>query len=108
MSAGRLNRLVTIEKPCVTRNNIGDEIETWIPIGKVWASVEPLNVREFMIARQAQAEVTTKVRMRYYPNLRQTMRLRCGAMTLVIESIINPGMANRWLDILCRGEAEPT
>lgn len=108
MKAGSLNRLVTIEEPCSTRNEIGDEIETWIPVGRVWASVQPLNGREFMIARQAMTEVTARVTMRYYPRLKTTMRFRLGNMTLVIVSIINKDMRNRELEVLCRGDAEPT
>lgn len=108
MTAGRLNRIVIIEKPCVTRNAIGDEIESWSPVGRVWASVQPLSGREFMIARQAQTEVTVRVRMRYYPGLKTNMRLRCGRSTFVIVSIIDEKLAGRWLEILCRGDAEAT
>ena len=34
----RLNRIVTIEKPTISRDRFGSELVTWKPFAEVWAS----------------------------------------------------------------------
>lgn len=105
---GKLNQRVTIEQKSVTRNGLGDEVVAWLPITTVWAAVEPLRGTEYMAARQAQSDVTVKVTMRYYGGLDTTMRLRHRHQALNVISIINPGMQDRWLEVLCNGDSEAT
>ena len=56
MQAGRLRHRITINQKVVARNDFGEEIITWTEVGTFWGSVEPLQGRELLEARQAIAD----------------------------------------------------
>lgn len=59
-----------MERKSVTiEQEYGTEVITWVTLHSVWAAVEPLSGREYIISQSAQSEVTTRIRMRYlsYP-----------------------------------------
>lgn len=66
MQAGRLRHRVTLNRVTVTRDAFGDvqATLTLTPVATVWASVEALSGREYFLAQQEGAEVSTRIRMR--------------------------------------------
>ena len=65
MRAGKLRHRVTIQKNTPSQNDLGEAIASWSTVATVWAAVEPLQGREFFEARQEQADVTTRIRIRW-------------------------------------------
>lgn len=103
MQAGTLRHRVQIQKYTETRNTkTGQLTETWIPSGSVWAAVEPLNGNERFEAMQVKAQVTTRIRMRYLPELSPKDRIKHGSRVFLIEHIINMNERNRELHAMCR------
>lgn len=130
MRIGPLRHRVKIQTPVITRDDCGGAIETWedfaAPASGVYtdpaiagaetdsgttgvlttltstfyASIEPLIGREYMAAKQMQADVTHKIRMRYIPGLTTTMRIVFGTRVFEIESILNVQERNRELVIM--------
>lgn len=74
--AGKLRHLVTIQAPSETRDACGGEIPNgWTDFATVWASVEPLQGREYLAAAGVEARATTRIRIRYLAGVTAAMRV---------------------------------
>jgi len=102
MNSLPLNKRVTVERlEPTTDPDYGCMVEAWIPTHSVWAAIETLTGREFVIAMTAQAEVTIQVRIRYLPGITSAMRITYQGRIFNIQSVINPNEANRELVLMC-------
>lgn len=91
MRAGLLHEQVIIQKKSVTRDAYGAEVITWTTLATVRASLEPLRGREYMEARQVQADVDYRIRIRYLNTVRPTMRVLWGTRVFDVISVIHVG-----------------
>lgn len=105
MRAGRLRKRVTIQAKTVVRDGYGGETVNWSDMATIWASVEPLNGREYFAAQQEHAEVTTRIRMRYRKAITTSNRITHANRVYNIHEVINPDMRNRELVLMCDEEA---
>ncbi len=103
MEAGELRERVTIQEKLVSKDSFAEERPLWSDVATVWAAVEPLSGREFLEARQVQAETTTRIRMRYRAGIRAEMRLVHGTH---IYEITAPPMdiesKHKELQLMCK------
>lgn len=102
MEAGRLRHRVTLKSKSVTRDTFGGEVITWVTAYTVWAAVEPLAGREWLEGRQATAEVTTRIRMRYRSGITPEMQAVYGAHTYDVLAVIQPEENRRELQLMCQ------
>jgi len=102
MNIGDLNRriaFVTYED--VEENAIGlTEIEEK-ELLTCWAKIEPARGREYYEAQKIRTENTYKITIRYCKTVDDTMLIRYKTQTFEIQNVVNPGMANRFLEIYC-------
>ena len=70
------------------RNRLGESILSFSTFAEVWASVQGVSAREFLLAGQQQVEVSHRVKMRYLTGLSPQMRLLWRGRTLEIISIL--------------------
>lgn len=101
MQAGTLRHRITIQRKNEVRDSFGQAVETFANIATVWASIEPLSGRESFLAQQVNAEVTHRIRMRYYP-LEATMRLKYQDRYFEIKTILDREERKRELEVLCQ------
>jgi SPP1 family predicted phage head-tail adaptor len=101
MQAGRLRHRVTIQEKNASRNTYGEEVPAWSEIATVWAGVEPLRGREYLEMRQVQAEVTTRIRMRYLSGIAPEMRVVWGNHTYDILTVIHINTRGAEMQLLC-------
>ena len=87
-NAGPLRERVTVQAPTTVRNALGETTIGWVTAGTVWASVNGLSSREVMQAMQAQAFVTYKVRIRFFPGITHQHRLLWRDKTMEIASVV--------------------
>lgn len=99
MNLGKLRHRVTIESSSASRDEFGGEVITWATVATVWAAVEPLSGREFLDARRQEAEVSTRIRIRYRAGLVPGMRVTWGPGT-------SPAQGSHVYDILAVIERE--
>lgn len=102
MRPGKLRHRIEIQEPTETRSASGQATVTWSTIATVWASVEPLRGREFFASKQIQAQVDTRIRIRYISGLTPKMRILWGTRVYLIDSIINPEERNIELQLMVR------
>lgn len=76
MRAGRLRNKVTLQRRAETRNAVGEIEVAYVDVLDAWASIEPILGREYFAAQQVQADVTTRIRVRYMPEAQPTMRIK--------------------------------
>lgn len=89
--AGKLRNRVTLQSPVETQNDYGEAIVTWQDERTVYASIEPLQGREYLEARLQTQEISHRVRMRYQPDkaLHPSWRIKYGSRVFLIESVAN-------------------
>jgi len=98
---GNLRHRVTIQKPVITHDNIGQEVESWQEVAIVWASIEPLSGKEYFNAQQVNSEISTKVCIRYMAGITSKMRIVFKTHIYNILSVINFEERNIYLQLLC-------
>jgi len=102
LSAGELNKRITLQAKSVEDNSIGGYTETWNDLATVWASVEPLQGKELLQAQQMNSVVSTKIKIRYRKGITSDMRISYGGKYYNIKgNPINPGMRNEELHLMC-------
>lgn len=102
MQAGKLRHRVTIQEQSTARDTFGQRVDTWTTVATVWASVEPLQGREFLDGRSLEAEISLRVRMRYRSGVEPTMRLSWGGRIFEIVAITSTEERGRELVLMCR------
>ena len=90
MRIGLLRHRVIIEKPTDGTNAIDEVVSTWSTFCTVWAAVEPAAGNVYYTAKQLDARVDGRVRIRYRGDLEPTMRIKFGDRILSIVSIVHP------------------
>lgn len=101
MRIGTLRHRITIQNKTTIKDTVGQEKETWVDLATVWASIEPLKGREYFAAHAVNAENTIKIRIRYYPGLKPTHRIKYGTRIFDIQSVINVDERNIEMILMC-------
>ena len=74
----------------------------WGVFAEVWGSVEPLRGREFWAAKELQAEVSTRIRIRYLDGITPKMQVMDGSRLYWIEAVIDPEMRHIEMQLMCK------
>lgn len=107
MNPGGLSHLIRIEyKSDATRTGIGEPVVTWATFASIWASVEPLRGNEAIALRMQGAEISTRIRARYIPGVKSSMRVVHGDDIYNIVEAYSPREAKRELEMLCSRDAD--
>ena len=101
MEAGSLRKRITIQKKSVAKNSYGEEVITWVTHCQAWAQIEPLSGREFLEARQIQAEGMVRFTLRYQDGIVPEMRVLFGTRTFNIQSVIHVEERGREIQLMC-------
>lgn len=104
MSAGELRHQITLQAKTIANDGMGGVTETWSDQLTTWAQIDPPKAREFFANGQMQAEIITRIRIRYRPNVAHTWRVKYGTRYFNITSIVNPDEVNQELILMCREE----
>ena len=73
----------------------------WQDVMTVWASVEPIRGREYIEVQNTQAELTTRIRMRYRPGITPAMRVLYQGRVFDIQSVIDINEQHTHLELMC-------
>jgi SPP1 family predicted phage head-tail adaptor len=99
---GDLRHQVILQSKTEGRDAVGGVVEAWSDVATVWASVEPLDGKEFFAAERVNADATTRIRMRYRAGVTPVMRAVYGARIFDIQNVINVDERNRELRLMVR------
>lgn len=99
----RMNKRGSILKPPDARNSYGESTGEFVAvIPQIWAAIEPLRGQEFFAAMRENAEVTTRIRIRYREGIERKMIFRHKSVDFEILYMINPEYANEELQLMCK------
>lgn len=98
----RLDKRVTIKQLTTTTDEYNEPINAWVDVTTVWAGIEPLRGREFFAAKAENAEVTTRIRIRYREGIDRTMVVGYKSSEFEILYIIHPEFAKKELQLMCK------
>lgn len=101
VQAGSLNKRAKIQQIATAQNTFGEAEEAWTDIANVWVEEIPLSGREFFAAKQINASLTTKIRMRYRPDIKPEMRILLEGRTLDINNVMDMDGKKKVLELLC-------
>lgn len=101
MRSGKLRRLLEIQQAIETQGPTGEMTVTWGTFANVHGSVEPLRGREFWAAKEQQAQVDTRIRIRYLEGVTPKMQVLDGTRVFLIYSVIDPETRHIQMDLMC-------
>lgn len=100
--AAQLRHRVDIEALTLTRDSYGGAIETWTKVAtSVPAAIVPLSGKEFIASGATQAQINTRITLRYRDDLKPAMRLVHGATLYNIRAVLPDPTLQRHLTLLC-------
>ena len=102
MKIGKLRHRVRIQAYTAGRDSFGAEEPAWTDVATVWASITPVSGKEYFASAQTNAEVSTKVTMRYRSGITPKMRVVFGARIFEIISALNFEERGVELNLMCK------
>jgi len=110
--AGKLNRLVTIEKPVDTPDGAGGYTRNWVKVGTAKVQATPIAGKEQILAEIPRATQPWRIEMRWRADLagaegtsyRMTADWLPGRH-LAIQSVADPAGTRRWLVLFAEAVA---
>ncbi len=102
MRAGKMRHRIRIYLPSETQDSAGSIVQGPPSLlFEDWASIEPLQGREFEAAKSYAVEITHRVRMRHRPGVTEKMRVMYGERIFDIQSVINVNERNVEMQLMC-------
>lgn len=102
MRAGKLRRTLTIQEASEARDSTGSVVTTWATFATVHGSVEPLRGREFWSAKELQAQVDTRIRIRYLEGVTPKMQIVDNGTTYLIYAVLDIEKRHIQMDLMCQ------
>jgi len=104
-SPSELNKRITLQYQTKIPDGMGGFTVIWFGSATVWAAIWPVSASETIQAAQATMTITHRIRIRYRAALSPSWRTSWAGRYFNIVSILDPNMAHRWLDVMCREAA---
>jgi SPP1 family predicted phage head-tail adaptor len=79
--AGRLDRVLTIQRPVETQSASGEAQVAWTHVATVWGGRRDVRAREFLGAQQPEAEIESVFTIRWLPDISPKWRVLEGTRT---------------------------
>jgi len=99
--SGIYRHKITIQQPTESVDAFGQAIKSWSTYAQPFAAVEPLRGREYFASQQFNAEITTRIRLRYLSGVTPKMRVSFDGRIYNIQSIIDVSERNRETHLMC-------
>ena len=102
MRAGRLQKIITIQRYTTSKNSIGEVVEDWTDLFTARAEIKPLTGKEIFANNMIRAEMSHKITIRYQDGIKVTDRIVFNGRFFDITSIANYNEQNVVIEILTK------
>lgn len=102
INPGKLRNKIVIQQHSGNKDSCGQPDDVWPDYKTVWASIEPINGREFFAAQQINAEIDVRIRIRYCSGVKPSMRCVFGAKIYDIQSVIDFEERHTEMQLMCK------
>lgn len=99
MNPGKLNRRVDIVSADQVSDGAGGYEDSFTTVKTVWAGITTLGGREHIEAKQAQAEVTHRIFIRYTPIINHSHLISFAGNKYDIQYLVNINEENKFLEL---------
>ncbi|WHZ33213.1 phage head closure protein (plasmid) [Desemzia incerta] len=99
MNPGKLNRKIEVLAADQVSDGAGGFLDVFITIKNLWGSIKSVNGKERIEARQAQAEISHKVTIRYDSKINHSHLLAFNGYKYDIQYIVNINDENRFMEL---------
>jgi SPP1 family predicted phage head-tail adaptor len=100
IQAGELRFPVTVKRQSTDVDGAGQELDTWTEVVQLKARIDPIEGKELLRGTGDFAEVTHKIKTRFFPGIVPKMRLYFGSRIFDIKRATNVGERGAELEIL--------
>ena len=109
MSAPRLNRALMLEAPEVSGDGAGGYVQSWVPLGTLWAEVTPRSGRETAQSGAPVSRMAFRIIVRGAPvghaqRPAAQQRFREGTRIFTIEAVAEHDTEGRYLACFAQEE----
>lgn len=94
--------LIEIQHPVFTANDFGEQENTWTTYATIYAAIQGLSGREYIINDVKNAEVNYRIFTEFIDGVKPTDRVKFGDRYFAIVSVVNLDELNRELQLLCK------
>jgi SPP1 family predicted phage head-tail adaptor len=103
MNPGKLRHKINIQQELVTQNSFGEPTQAWVNfLSGIYCSIEPIRGKEYFSADMVNAEVTTRIRMRYFAGIKSKMRIKFENRYYDIIDVIDILESHKELQLMCK------
>lgn len=99
ITAGRLDKRITLQSRSDTQDAYGESLTTWSDVATVWALIEDMTGGQYYAAQAAQNPVQTKITIRYRTGVVPAMRAVHGSTLYDVEAVL--GQDGIMLQLMC-------
>ena len=97
-----MRQRIRLQRATIARDETGAEVKTWSTYDEVWAEFLSSTAKELYRAKQANAEVTHGIRIRYRPRVEFTDRVLYGTRVLDITDVQDPQERHVEILLICK------
>lgn len=98
------NRIKIMHQP-ESQNSYGEEVSDitqWTEYAEVYASIEPIQGREFFSAQQVNSIVDTRIRIRYLFGVKPNMKVLFDSRIYEIKAVIDVNERHKEMQLMCQ------
>lgn len=108
--AGKLRHRITIEQLVTSLDSDGATVEDWVAVFSrpIPAEVVASSGREFIAASATQSKISTRMKIRFRPEIAPNMRALHRTEVYNIEAVLpDPDSRMRYLTLMCSSGVSP-
>lgn len=103
-SAQKLNRRITIQRKVTTQDGLGQPIESWVDVCKLWAHIKTITgsgfmSQEFTAGGKEVSRPTASIRIRRREDITPDMRVLHQGVIYEIRVVLPDLQDNRFVDL---------
>jgi SPP1 family predicted phage head-tail adaptor len=104
MKVGRLRHRIGLQEFITSQDSDGAVTEDWLTVANgLPAEITAMSGREFVAAQAIQAEVDTRIKIRFRPGVKAAMRAVHRETVYDIQAVMpDPDSGIRYLTLLCK------
>lgn len=104
MRPGEVRRKITIQAATTVADDYGGSTQTLADVAEVWATIQPLEGREQLLAMQTGMTRPHRFSMRYREDVTGASRILYDGRAFNVTSVTDPGARHRELVVLADEE----
>lgn len=75
LNSGKLRHRLILQNPVETQDaETGEALITWQDVATLWAAIEPLSAKEFVVSQAEDSKVSARITIRYRSGVNAAMR----------------------------------